>query len=143
MGGGLALALNPNDGSLWVAGQNRLLVLNANGGLITQIDVSTQDLSVAQDGTLWVLTRQGSIKHYGSNGAVLHEVSTDGSGHGRGDGSNGNGTFLALDDTGGALWLADGKQLTKRSLSDPSQILLSKKLSESVATCRWMCKAAW
>jgi hypothetical protein len=146
IGDGLALALNPNDGSLWVAGQNRLLLLNANGGLLRQIDVSTQDLSVAQDGTLWLLARDGAIRHYGSNGALLHSVSPDGPGHGRdnnsyGNGNNGsnnrnnnsaNGTYLALDDTGGALWIADGKDLTKRSLSDPGHVLLSKRLPESV-----------
>lgn len=118
------LALDPRDGSVWLAGERRLVHLSATGALLARVDVSATDMSVAQDGTLWVLL-PGEFRHYASDAVLLQSTvlaATDR-----------QAKYLALDDTGAALWLAGEKQLTQRSFSDPSQIMLDLTPAETIS----------
>ncbi|MGH8578023.1 MAG: hypothetical protein ACREXJ_14165, partial [Gammaproteobacteria bacterium] len=87
--------------------------------------MSATDLGVAQDGALWVLL-QGELRRYSADGALIQSTPLSA--------ADRQAKYLALDDTGGALWLAGEKRLAKRSLSDPSQVLLALTTAETLST---------
>jgi hypothetical protein len=107
------LALNPNDGSIWVAFENRTLHLGRDGALQHTLNVAAQDLAVAQDGSLWVLA-QSSLHHYDSAANALQSAAL---------GTNRRMKTIALDDTGGALWVAAEKEVLKLSLTSGLTLL--------------------
>ncbi len=124
LGASRGLAIDPRDGGLWLAGERRLAHLSASGAALARLEVPAEDMSVAQDGTLWMLL-QGELRRYAADGALLHStpLST----------ADLQANHLALDDTGGVLWLADEKRLVQRSLFDPSRVLLALTTAETLS----------
>ena len=116
LGASRLLALDPRDGGVWLGGERRLARLSASGAALVRLDVSATDLGVAQDGALWVLL-QAELRRYAADGALIQSTPLSA--------ADRQAKYLVLDDTGGALWLAGEKRLAKRSLSDPSQVLLA------------------
>ncbi len=118
------LALDPRDGSVWLAGEKRLARLAPSGARLVHFPVSVEDMSVAQDGTLWVLL-QGELRRYAPDGASLQTTPLSA--------ADQKARYLALDDPGGFLWLAGEKQLTRHSLSDPAAPTLELATVEPVS----------
>ena len=118
------LALNPNDGSVWAAFENRVVHVDGEGVVRHVVDAAAEDLAIAQDGGVWMLT-QSSLQKLDASGAVAVRVASAAGGKGM--------KFLALDDAGGAIWLAGEKDVAKVSSADPGQTLLSFVASQTVA----------
>lgn len=124
LGASKLVALDPRDGGVWLAGERRLARLSAAGTPLARLDESAEDMSVAQDGTLWVLI-QGELRRYAADGAFLQSTPLSA--------NDLQANYLALDDTGGHVWLAGAKRLAKRSLSDPSQVALALTTAETIS----------
>jgi hypothetical protein len=118
------LVLNPNDQSVWAGFENRTLHLDASGVVQIVLPVRAQDLAVGQDGSVWILT-QSSLEQRDSAGALMKTVALPG--------TAARLKFLALDDSGGALWLAGEKELLQLGLANPDQTLRSLLAPETVA----------
>lgn len=118
------LALNPNDASLWAGFENNVLHLDAAGVVRQTLPVRAQDLAVGQDGSVWILT-QSSLQQRDAAGTLIKSVSLAGPAQGM--------KYLALDDAGGALWLAGQKELLQLSLASPEQTRLSLVAPETTA----------
>ena len=126
VGDGRGLAVNAANGSAWVAGQQRLMHLSAGGSLLTVVWGGVTDLAVAQDGTAWVLDDDGDeLRRYADEGALLSRTRLF-------DSASRAARFIELDDTRGAIWLGGAQSLIKRSLSDPSRVLLTVGASQPV-----------
>lgn len=122
LGASRLLALNPADGSVWIAAERQLLHVDRTGALLGATNLSVQDMSVAQDGTLWALAAD-EIRRLANEGAPLASFALTGASRGA--------KHLALDDSGGVLWLAGGKRLEKRALADPSAVAREITLAET------------
>ena len=110
------VAINSNDASVWAGFENRVLHFDGDGALHQSIATAAADLTVAQDGSLWILT-QSSVEQRDSSGALVKSAVLSGAAKGA--------KRLALDDAGAALWVAGDKDLVKLSLSDPAQMLVA------------------
>ncbi|HEX6088162.1 MAG TPA: Ig-like domain-containing protein [Thermoanaerobaculia bacterium] len=115
------LVLNPNDGSVWAAFENRILHFDATGALRQTLSVSARDLAVAQDGSLWILG-SSALQQHAASGALLRSVPVAQKLR-----------QLALDDSGAALWLAGEKDLVRLSLDDPGNTLASILAPETIS----------
>ncbi|MGZ8832864.1 MAG: hypothetical protein ACXW19_06685, partial [Thermoanaerobaculia bacterium] len=118
------LVLNPNDASLWVGFETRVLHLDANGVLRHSLTARADDLEVGQDGSVWILG-QSFVQQYDAAGTLVKNVVLPHDAR--------HMKHIALDDTGGAIWLAGEKELLKVSLSAPEQTLLSFVAPENTA----------
>jgi Bacterial Ig domain/Glucodextranase, domain B len=118
VGNGHTLALNPADGSVWVAGERRLLHLSANGSLLTVVQIAASDMTVGQDGVLWVLlASDNEVRRYANQGALLSRVNLNGAAR--------EATMMALDDTRHVLWLAGNDELVQLDANSPTHTLRS------------------
>jgi len=115
------LALNPNDASLWAGFENRLQHVNGNGVLELTASIAADDLGVAQDGSVWLLSGP-SLVHLDSTGHAINTLP-----------AVQKAKHLALDETGGIIWLAGEKSLVALSTADPSRILLSVTAPETIS----------
>ncbi|MGZ7079298.1 MAG: Ig-like domain-containing protein, partial [Thermoanaerobaculia bacterium] len=106
------LAMNANDSSLWVGFEHRLLHVDSSGHLKLSINVSPEDLAVGQDGKVWVLSNSSLLQQYDSAGALLKTVQLF-------DPFNIL-EHIALDDTGGKVWLGGQKFIVALNASAPS-----------------------
>ena len=118
------LALNPNDASVWAGFENRVLHFDATGALRHTLAIAPSDLAVAQDGSLWTLS-QSLLEQRDSSAALVKSVSLGGAAKGA--------KHLAIDDTGGAIWLAGDKDVVKLNLAAPDQTLLTLVASETTS----------
>jgi hypothetical protein len=123
LGAPLLIVLNPNDGSVWAAFKNALLHFDAAGALLRALPISVQALTVGQDGSVWALG-QSSLFHYDAAGNLLGNFPY---------GATRRMKHIALDDTGGAIWLAGEKEVLKLSLASPSQVLQAFLAPETVS----------
>ena len=126
------LALNPNDGSVWVQFENRILHVDAAGVPRSAIAAAARDFAVAQDGSLWILT-DSSLQHRDAAGALLGSTTLPST----------RLKYLALDDAGGALWVAGEKDLVQLRLSAPEQTLLSLVAPETASVLRMFVTLAY
>ncbi|HEX6088359.1 MAG TPA: Ig-like domain-containing protein [Thermoanaerobaculia bacterium] len=117
------LVLDPNDGSVWAGFENRVLHVSAAGVLRHTLSVSARDLAVAQDGSLWILGGS-ALQQHDAAGALLRSIPLQGSQRFK---------HLALDDAGGALWLAGEKDLVQLRLSAPGETLHSIVAPETIS----------
>lgn len=117
------LVLNPNDGSVWAGFENRVLHLDAAGVLRHALPIRARDLAVAQDGSVWVLG-DSALHQHDAAGALVRSVAVPGVQKMK---------HLALDDTGGVVWVAGEKDLVQLRLSAPDQMLLSILAPETVS----------
>ena len=117
------LSVDPIDGSVWLAGNKRLLHLNQNGGVLSNIvtPVVMRDFTVAQDESLWVLG-QTQLLHYAAQGGLLASFNLSAAMQ--------KTKYLAVDDSAKVIWLAGEKQLFQLNLDQPSQTLLTLTLSD-------------
>jgi Bacterial Ig domain len=117
------LALNPNDGSIWAGFENGVLHLDSAGVVRHELSVRARDLAVAQDGSLWILT-QSSLQQHDAAGTLTRSIALPNAQRFQ---------HLALDDAGGAVWVAGEKDLVQVSLANPEQTLLSLLAPETVS----------
>jgi Big-like domain-containing protein/glucodextranase-like protein len=115
------LALNPNDGSVWAGFENQLLHVNGSGAVTLTLSIAADDLAVAQDGSLWLLSGQ-SLQHLDSAGHAISTVP-----------AVQKSKFIAVDDTGGTVWLGGEKSLIAVTTADPSRIALSLTAPETIS----------
>lgn len=108
------LLLNPYDGSLWVAGEKSLLHIDSLGRVLLDWQASEKitTLAVALDESLWLTTKKDLLQ-LSASGTTLTRVSLAGPAN--------EPLAIAVDNIGGALWLADDKTLLKLNLKDLSQ----------------------
>ena len=118
------LALNPSDSSIWAGFENRVLHFDGNGALRQTISSAPADLTVSQDGSLWILS-QASLEQRDIAGASARVVPLTGPAKGS--------KRLALDDTGGAIWLAGDKDIVRLSLAAPDHISTALVAPETVS----------
>jgi hypothetical protein len=121
VGGGHSLALDATDGSVWIAAQNKLSHLSGSGAALGTIRASADDFGVSADGTLWVLAGR-ELRRYSSQGALLGTTLLPG--------AERDDRLLALDQTGGKVWISTERQLAQRDASNPSLVSLSLTLPE-------------
>lgn len=72
------VAYDSSNNSLWVAipNKNKVYNIRKDGGLISSFSVSAPTgISVAEDGTLWILDYNKKILHYSKTGTLLQTVS--------------------------------------------------------------------
>ncbi len=118
------LVLNPNDASVWAGFENRVLHVDAGGIVRNTLPIAAQDLAVAQDGSLWVLG-QSFLQQYDAAASLLKNVAlTAGMQRMK---------HIALDDTGGAIWLAGDKDLLELSLSSPGHVVQAIVVPETTS----------
>ena len=117
------LSLNPNDGSVWAAYENRIVHFDAAGAVLGSLNVSALALAIGQDGSLWVL-ESSSLHRYDANGnrALSAPIA-----------ATRRMKFIALDDTGAALWLGGEREVVKLSAASPDQTLLSFFAPETIS----------
>ncbi len=115
------LALSPNDASLWAGFQNRILHLDANGVVLLTLPIAADDLAVAQDGSVWLLSGQ-SLQHLDSTGRAMDLLP-----------AVQKARHIALDDAGGIVWLAGEKSLMAVTTAAPLRIALSLTAPETVS----------
>lgn len=106
------LALDPYDGSLWVAGEKTVLHVSAQGQTLLKwtSPQNIQTIALDPDQSLWVLT-QGSLYQLSVAGAVLNTLAIPNT-------LIPDPTFLALDGLGGYLWVAGKRHLVRFDVND-------------------------
>lgn len=117
------LVLNPNDGSVWIGFENRLLHVDAAGIVRQTLAAAARDVAIGQDGSVWILTQSALLQHDAA-GAPVRSVALAGAQRF---------AHLALDDAGGVIWVAGEKDLAQLRLSSPDQTLLSILAPETIA----------
>ncbi|MET0594697.1 MAG: hypothetical protein ABW133_18495, partial [Polyangiaceae bacterium] len=126
-GNGRKVAVNPLDGTAWVALERRVLHLDPHGALLSIVPGEATDLEVGQDGKLWVLDEdRDELRRYSSAGALLGTANLGGASR--------RARHIALDSLRGVVWLAADGALVRRSIAQPSQVLLRLDVTHDVAS---------
>lgn len=125
LGAGRALALDPNDDSVWLAADNRIVHVDPKGTELASFasSVPIQDIALAQDQSLWVLTRN-QLLHYTAQGALAASVDLTPQAQ--------QSKFVAIDDASGVLWLAGAKQVFQFRLDAPAAAPAAFALAEII-----------
>lgn len=120
------LALDPRDGSIWVAGNKNALNLDSSGRVlaIAALSDGMLDIALTRDETLWVLG-QNSLARYSAQGTLLGTAPLAGDMR--------QAEFLAADDANGLLWLGGSKRLFQTALALPVQARVSLTTSEVIS----------
>ncbi|HEX6178956.1 MAG TPA: Ig-like domain-containing protein, partial [Thermoanaerobaculia bacterium] len=117
------LALNPNDGSVWAAYETRVIHFDAGGVVQGTLSVAALALAIGQDGSLWTLG-SSSLHRYDSTGNLTRITAVAATRRMK---------FIALDDTGGAVWLAGEREVVKLSAASPDTTSLSFFAPETIS----------
>ena len=125
LGAARKLALDPNDDSVWLAGDKQLFHLDSNANLLGSYasPAIIQDIALVQDQTLWVLAQTQLLRY--SAAGLLQSINLEAQAQ--------QSKYLVIDDTAGVMWLGGAKQLIQRNLTSPTQTLLTVTVPEVIS----------
>jgi hypothetical protein len=126
LGAGRFLALDPSDDSVWLAGDGVVAHVDAAGNTLPGFAVSNtiQDIALAQDQSLWVLT-QKQLLHFTAQSTSIVAVDLPAQAQ--------QSKYMALDEAAGILWIAGAKQAWRVQLAAPQQAPAATAIPEVIA----------
>jgi len=121
------LQLDPFDGSLWIAHDQRVFHVSSAGELLGRFSApgDVRRLRVALDQDLWVLGKR-DLWRFDAQGTLLASYRL-------GRHLARNARYVALDNLGGLIWLADDEELAQLKLSNPEDPPLRIRLRRDIA----------